>query len=33
MLKEFSANLGYILDKYKLNFLTEKEEKNEEITE
>ena len=33
MLKEFSANLGYILDKYKLNFLTEKEEKNKEITE
>ena len=33
MLKEFSANLGYILDKYKLNFLPKKEEKKEEITE
>ncbi len=30
MLKEFSANLGYILDKYKLSFLPKKEEKTEE---
>ena len=30
MLKEFSANLGYILDKYKLSFLPKKEEKSEE---
>lgn len=33
MLKEFSANLGYILDKYKLNFLPQKEEKIETIEE
>ena len=33
MLKEFAATLGYILDKYKLNFLPKKEEKKEEITE
>lgn len=29
MLKEFSNNLGYILDKYKLSFLPKKEEKEE----
>ena len=30
MLKEFSKSLGYILDKYKLNFLSKKDEKVEE---
>ena len=30
MLKEFSSNLEYILDKYKINFLPKKEEKIEE---
>ena len=33
MLKEFSANLGYILDKYKLSFLSKKEEKVEDTSE
>ena len=33
MLKEFSANLGYILDKYKLSFLPKKEEKVEDTSE
>ena len=33
MLKEFSKELGYILDKYKLTFLPRKEEKKEEILE
>ncbi len=34
MLKEFSKSLGYILDKYKVSFLSNKEEKeNEEKTE
>ena len=30
MLKEFAKDLGYILDKYKISFLTKKEEKVEE---
>ena len=30
MLKEFSKSLGYILDKYKLNFLSKKDDKMEE---
>lgn len=33
MLKEFSANLGYILDKYKLSFLPKKEENTETVEE
>ena len=33
MLKEFSNNLGYILDKYKTSFLPRKEEKVEEEVE
>lgn len=33
MLKEFSANLGYILDKYKVSFLPKKEEKLEDASE
>ncbi len=33
MLKEFSANLGYILDKYILSFLSKKEEKVEDTSE
>ena len=31
MLKEFSKDLGYILDKYKISFLPKKEEKIEEV--
>ena len=33
MLKEFSNNLGYILDKYKTSFLPRKEDKVEEEVE
>ena len=33
MLKEFSKELGYILDKYKMSFLPRKEEKLEETVE
>ena len=33
MLKEFSKDMGYILDKYKVGFLMKKEEKLEEVEE
>ena len=33
MLKEFSKDMGYILDKYKMSFLPKKEEKIVELEE